>query len=767
MILSIKKVKDFGVYQDFSWVNGQIKTFKEKNVVYGWNYSGKTTLSRIFSSLRDRKIHPNYLGAKFTINTEEGEFNEDNITDFPYDIAVFNSDYIRDNLKWDKSHDIDAISFDIGANVEIRDEIDRNEQMLNRIHGDNGLEGRIKRFDSVIHDFNQFEDFKFRLEASRIKNDILKSVIEFNKGHLKRVLEFVYDDTNSFLLGDTELRRFEKIATARNDKNQLLPLTIDVNLEQLYIDVSSILSTTPEQSEVIEILDREAKLYSWVKDGYELHVDKMKTCTFCGNDIDESRFELLKKYFSNAAAKLRGDIQKMIERLTKYIVNLTAINIARSVNDIVESYQSDYSQLLNEFAVLTDECATYIDYLILQLNTKENGNLFIALTMESYDNSLKERLENWVSRYNKLIINHNDFISNFNSTQGEARENVIRHYVSRFLIDEGYFEKEDNYNYCIGCIEHYNYLSEKIKAKNEVLSASLKSVVAGSEELNKYIKAFLSRQDIAIAVTAEDKFVLKRGEVLAENLSEGEKTAISFSYFLATLESLFRESKLQNTIIYIDDPISSLDANHIAHVYSLINSFFFRKGINPDNPEQAVNCFKQMFISTHNFEFFSFLRDSTQLKKHNANPLTGCNYYLIKRESNNSSKVSDLPKTLERKSEYIYLFDILYNYYLSGCSLDDEKYILIPNALRRFFEIYTLTKIPDSTGEVDSRINILLGDNHSLKMLHHFSHFTAFEKIVKHDELILNLPTAMQELFDLLENDKVHYDSLKRAIGIN
>jgi len=57
-------------------------------------------------------------------------------------------------------------------------------------------------------------------------------------------------------------------------------------------------------------------------------------------------------------------------------------------------------------------------------------------------------------------------------------------------------------------------------------------------------------------VTAEDKFILLRKSIPARNLSEGEKTAIAFSYFLVELESLGIQ-EMQKTIVFIDDPISS------------------------------------------------------------------------------------------------------------------------------------------------------------------------------------------------------------------
>ncbi|MGE0569156.1 MAG: AAA family ATPase, partial [Bacteroidia bacterium] len=293
-------------------------------------------------------------------------------------------------------------------------------------------------------------------------------------------------------------------------------------------------------------------------------------------------------------------------------------------------------------------------------------------------------------------------------------------------------------------------------------------------ELNRYIKIFLNREDIKIEVTNEDRFILKRGVDIAHNLSEGEKTAIAFAYFLVSLESLQKEEKLQNQIIFIDDPISSLDANHIAQIYSLINSFFFRKGLVTENPETVTNCFKQLFISTHNFEFFSFLKDSGQLNKKKKVKILDkteqsptCEYYLVKRIANDKSEIQPMPNSIKLyKSEYVYLFDIIFNFHKNGCQETDEKFILMPNALRRFLEMYTLMKLPHTRDEFDNRVSELVGEGNQLKFLNHFSHFTTFEKLTKHDELIMNLPNACQELIDLLGKDEGHFNSLKRAINI-
>ena len=81
--------------------------------------------------------------------------------------------------------------------------------------------------------------------------------------------------------------------------------------------------------------------------------------------------------------------------------------------------------------------------------------------------------------------------------------------------------------------------------------------------------------------------------------------------------------------------------------------------------------------------------------------------------------------------------------------------------------MYTLSKLPHTKDELDERVNELLGAGHSFKILNHFSHFTSFESLTKHSELMSQLPAAIDELFELLDKDPTHYNSLKKAVGVS
>jgi len=72
MITKISKLKDFGIFHDFSWER-KLPEFKKFNLIYGWNRSGKTTISRVFESPNSTlKCNGCWRSHKATENRPEG-----------------------------------------------------------------------------------------------------------------------------------------------------------------------------------------------------------------------------------------------------------------------------------------------------------------------------------------------------------------------------------------------------------------------------------------------------------------------------------------------------------------------------------------------------------------------------------------------------------------------------------------------------------------------------------------------------------------------
>ena len=279
----------------------------------------------------------------------------------------------------------------------------------------------------------------------------------------------------------------------------------------------------------------------------------------------------------------------------------------------------------------------------------------------------------------------------------------------------------------------------------------------------------LGGQAVQIKVTkdaaAQERFQLVRSNgVVAKNLSDGERTAISFSYFLTKLQEL-KPEEFKETIVYIDDPISSLDGNHIFQVTAAINDLFFHKRKNADGKDGAwTTACKQLFISTHNFEFFNLIRE---LKPDNDST---ARLFLVKRDSEGNSELCNMPKSLSNySSEYQFLFDRLYQFHKSADKTEHEHLIILPNALRRFVELYTFSRIPSTQREtVDQRAGELFGKERAksiLKFLHTFSHGNTIERIAGNNELIFLLEQTIKDIFEeLQEKDERHWNALVAAV---
>ena len=73
----INFIKNLAVFKDFKWddyvkdKDGRIQTFQDINIIYGRNYSGKTTLSRIFRAFETGKISDKYACPEFQLEIKD------------------------------------------------------------------------------------------------------------------------------------------------------------------------------------------------------------------------------------------------------------------------------------------------------------------------------------------------------------------------------------------------------------------------------------------------------------------------------------------------------------------------------------------------------------------------------------------------------------------------------------------------------------------------------------------------------------------------
>ena len=770
MIKRINKIKNFGVFENFRRT-GDIRDFEEKNIIYGWNYSGKTTLSRLISYLdKNVEIEEEYKDIEFEVELDNGErINQTNRASSPLKIEVFNSDFIKENLHFElEDKKIQGIKFAVGDTGNILDEIKNIDEYIKKA---NFIIARNKIYT------RQFEVLtnKFTDEARQI-SEILNLGRSFTRTNIVNYIQqWTSIPLESLIITDDELHEVVTNATAQNIGNRISLAQPTTLFASLVNQVSAILKRAPTPSTDDELLSSDEDLYRWAKFGLDIYNQRthLQRCAFCGGPITaEGRLKELNSFYSNEAAKLKEDIDNLKNKIEDEIKRFENLEWSqKSENDLALSCQNAYRQKKNEYSSLFEAYKSVLILLISKLDDKYFNSLFISVEFVDIDETASANLENWLLEVKKLFEQSNRIIDNFNTTQAEAKEIYKKHLVAQFLINEDYRETERKKDVEDKWIQLIQQAIQVKDNKKKELRSQLDSIDKGKDEMNNFIRLFLNRDDLTINVTDDDYFILYRSNKIATHLSDGEKTAIAFSHFMVTLKSLKDENKLQDYIVFIDDPISSLDANHIAQVCNLINTFFFEKGLDTTNRDKVCNCFKQLFIATHNFELFSFLKDANNLNRRkkvvineDKKEVPSCNYYMIKKLDKKRSTIIDIPNSLSKyKSEYVYLFSEIDKF--KNDAYPDDRAYMMPNIVRRFLEIYTLMKLPGNTDEIDNRIRILFSERISeLKILHNFSHFSSFERITRHSELILRMQDIIDDIYAILDADPQHFQSLKEGI---
>lgn len=699
------------------------------------------------------KINPDFNSCEFTFNSGPDAITEKNLATSPHRVRVFNSDFIKNNLFFDTGN-ANAILL-LGKESEVaQNEIERltKRLVLSQEFHRQSLKN-IKIVDDKIAEQNK-EDAK--TIKVRLKIDT------YNAGHLTKDIALLIQD---YLLSEADLEAAIELANTPDSKKPLevSETTFSPLLKSLYEKAFPILEATPTFSNTIKHLEEHPAIERWIEAGFPLHHDK-EVCEFCGGALNADRMATLASHFSKDLAEHKQRVDTLLQLVNAASVEVDLPRPAELNTQFQEAYKTAIAALKEPLKAYNDA----VKLLASEVKTKiENSRK--ALTPTALSPSLESNLAEAVAAINAVIQKNNKLAKDFITERNDARHKARMHFVQESsnradelgLVDQkAKIKKRDD-----RVVDFSDRLDSRIKA----LQAQISQAQQGREKINDRLATMLGSQAVQIQVTTDptgqDRFQLARkGGVPAKNLSEGERTAIAFSYFLTKLKEI-KDDDFKETIVYIDDPISSLDSNHIFQVNAAINELFFCKEVKPDGSEGAwtTTC-KQVFISTHNFEFFNLMKELRPDGKNAAS------LYLIKQIGEGKSILVNSPPSLSSYgSEYHFLFEQLYRYHQNQDKTDVEHLIMLPNVLRRFLELYCFSRIPTADRfSVDNRAAELFTPERAksiLKFLHTFSHGNSFERLVGNSEHIFLLEQTVKDVFDELEqSDNRHWKALIEAV---
>jgi wobble nucleotide-excising tRNase len=751
MIKRINHIKNFGVFRKYHRT-GDIQDFVNLNIIYGWNYSGKTLISRIFQHFESKEKNPDYESAEFELEDYEGnKFNEQKQTIEGRLIRTFNSDFIQNNLKWDGSS-FDAIQILLLG----EDAIKAEEKIEKKKEKQSKIDQIKKALNNEITSLNNQILYGLSDKASQIKNKLLL-VYTYTRTQIKPTFDLIKFDHQKYLLSKDNVSKLLPTATKSDDDKLPILSTFKptFTLTENIGKVKELVKTVPELSKTIEYFKENPDVANWVEKGLPIHENKT-SCEFCGNTLDQNRIADLMAHFSEDFKNHKAALTTLIEDLKESKINSPTYPKRDFYKDLWSDFETSNNTLKNETVKAYNK---QIDNLIKIVKTKFDKPFEEITELNNVVDKTSDLL-NAVEVYNKIITSNNTQTYEFDKAKLDAIQSLKKHFTAKFIDEIQLDKKESKIILYKSRVINFSTLFDALTTEIYQLEAEISQAQKGREQINEYISQFLGRDEIKVEVVKEDgkeRFTLKRENSKAKNLSEGEKTAIAFSFFLTKLLEI---KNFDKTIVYIDDPISSLDSNHIFQVYAILKDFFFSKG--DDNSPWELKC-KQIFISTHNFDFFNLLRDlpkGSKLQK---------SFYQVRRINRNEAVFEKLPKSLQLySSEYHFLFEELYNFNKSKNKGDYATLMGIPNAVRRFVELYTYSRLPGNTDSTaDKRADKLWGIERSkriLKVLNYFSHSNCIDRMIRNSDLICDIENAVSDLMVELENDTKHYDELKKSL---
>lgn len=789
-IKKIKYIKNLAVFKDFDWdvamrdSQGTISEFSPINILYGRNYSGKTTLSRIIRGLELGSISDKYDNPEFTVSIKDAtDVTQMNLSAHTKKIRVFNEDFVKENLRFISNADESIVPFAIlGGNNILEEEINnlRNELGLKHDETPTGFYLEYK---------NAMEIYKIAKTAQetaskQLENKLTQKATSRETGIKYKPERFGDQNYNKAKLDtDIAITIKEDFQPIKDEEQQALLRLLDeksnanivaiskpnFNFSQLITDAELLVTKSLTSSGKIEELVKNSILNKWVKEGKTLHEHKLEDCAFCGNKISEERWSALENHFDEESEKLSNGITSLLEELEK---EKSLISNFLSFDN--NAFYSRFHQDLNRLRVISKCILEYyfksIEQLRVQLRSRADDIINVGTFTAPFDFSV--RLLKMFDIYDSIRSESNTYTGKLGSDQASAKISLRLKEVHDFVTTIQYQNEIKNIETLKEELDNKvvegKTVSDKIKghlslieSKQRLMNDEEKGALRVNEYLNNYFgHDFLTLKAIEETDSSTDgkkiRFDIVRNGSKAHHLSEGECSLIAFCYFMAKLEDI--ETKGQKPIIWIDDPISSLDGNHIFFIYSLINSEIV-----------TSQEFEQLFISTHNLDFLKYLKRLPGVLNKNQG-----RYFMTVREGD-KSKIKLMPRYLkDYVTEFNYLFHQIY-ICANADSDDDDQHVVyynFANNARKFLEAFLFYKYPNAI-EHDDKLNRFFGDNRQASTMterisNEYSHL---EGIFERSMVPVDVPemkkVAAFVLDKIKEKDLDQYDALLKSIGID
>ena len=634
-----------------------IETNSKVNLFYGLNGSGKTTISDYLYDL-DHDI--------FSSCSIDG-FNR-----VQQNILVYNERFVAENFR---ARDVQKGIFTLAkgnqAALEIIEQAKRQKLELQmKLNGDNGLlkqlEDLNQRIDSNTADA-QSEVWEIRRKYTG--GDRVFDIAGF-LDQLKGSKRSLFDYLISIDMQNGEIRAIEEV---KSEVQELREGGVERKaLRKINVDFSGIefnpIFQEPivgNENSVISLLINKLGNSDWVQQGIKyLPEANDQTCPFCQQST--LTFDLqtqIRNYFDET---YNIKVATLIKIKESYKLELQLSDYMR---DFLQ--ENDKEKLRRLLSDLRSVVETNISKIYKKINTPSESLSLVATVdkVQAINNFIDEKNEE-IKVFNGMVRDKESTIKKLKMEFWQCQRSEYNHVILRY-------NKTRNTLY-----RKRGEIVEKIKAaESEIgkldltISEQQKKVTnidQTIDEINNHLIAF-GIQDFNIVKHDEFSYRIKRpyeeGKTTFKSLSEGEKTVISFLYFVELCRGMADPTDTKRKIVVIDDPISSLSHMYVFNIAQLIKRHF--TGIENKN-------FIQCFILTHSLYFFHELVDAKSARSSCDKKKNHQKFFRIHKGDRSLIKIMGHN---EIRNEYEVYWDLVKN-------ASHENMPLVANAMRNIIEYF-------------------------------------------------------------------------------
>ncbi|UXC28776.1 AAA family ATPase [Aliarcobacter butzleri] len=667
MITSIK-LKNVASYRTERTLN----TDKKINLVYGLNGAGKTTLSNFLKDKSNSKFN--------NCSISGGESAK---------ILVYNQEFINENFY--EKDDLKGVFTISESNVTAEENVKKAKTEIEKLE----TQEKVKKIGlDQISGASGKKKKKLSEATEKIWNikttfsggdRILDYCLEGVKGskdalfnHIKSLAKPLIKPTKTTDDLKKEISKIEGDDAINLSLLQKIVFSGEIENNSIFDEV-----IVGNKDSTVASLIETFQNSDWVKLGLNYlpnEINETANCPFCQQKtVTKNLADEIKNYFDKTYES-KIDLLKGLQSQYQTIKNNIPALDSFLVNDYANAVKIELESLHTKLLTVLSQNIIAIENKIKLPSNK--------ITLQSSSQALKDFNE-LVEKINKEITKHNEKIKNKENVKDSIKKEfweIMRWeydaYVSAYENDLKGLEKEEKaLNDDIIKIQHDIKAQRDIIKENQDKTINIQKAI---ESIN-YQLSLLGLHGFEIK-PFEDKFYRivrdNEGKPEFKSLSEGEKMIISFLYFLELCKGKESETEeIQNKIVVIDDPISSLSHNYIFNVAQLIKKEFFE-----------TSNYIQVFVLTHSMYFFHELCKIYNKKDKKL--------FRVVRGNDKSSSILEMTQD-EIQNDYQAYWKILKDHE-NGNAHDNILANAMRNILENFFGFIDNEKMKESINKLDS-----------------------------------------------------------------